>query len=502
MINNFLKEFNKKYIIVIFTIFIYFFIPYLANAASLSLSPSSNKVSEGNIFTIKVNVDTRDKYINNTDAIIQFPTDLLEVVSVSKSSSIFSLWVEEPSFSNITGRVTFNGGAATPGFIGSSGNIISITFKAKKEGTASILFSDSAVRENDGLGTDILTSKNGSVIQIENPAIVEAPKKIEKPVTTANKVVTIKEKKVEPVKKAEISKISKVFEPSISLENNQNIINLTDENTISNIDYYIIQIDNNPSFKVKKDELINNSYSLPALNEGGHNVHIITFDNSGKYTESSLNFASGPIPSPELSLSVSEITKNEDITISGKTNYPNKQVIVTLESEGKEIKSYSQTTSSDGSFTIVTDKIKTVGLINIYANLVLSDTVKSAMSERVYLKVDDTKVMNITLAILYPLVSLIIISILFIILIMVIYMGWHKFFGLKRKINRELESTGKDVHKAMLLLKEELNDQLIKLEKVKDDRVLNRKEEFVFNEIQKNIDDIDDFIDKKLKKMM
>ena len=56
-----------------------------------------------------------------------------------------------------------------------------------------------------------------------------------------------------------------------------------------------------------------------------------------------------------------------------------------------------------------------------------------------------------------------------------------------------------EVHKAMLLLKEELNDQLKSLEKVKIDRSLNEKEEVIFNEIRDNIDGIDDFVEKKLK---
>jgi len=59
-----------------------------------------------------------------------------------------------------------------------------------------------------------------------------------------------------------------------------------------------------------------------------------------------------------------------------------------------------------------------------------------------------------------------------------------------------------EVHKAMLLLKEELNDQLKSLEKVKVDRNLNEKEEAIFNEIKENIDGIDDFVEKKLKKLI
>ena len=54
----------------------------------------------------------------------------------------------------------------------------------------------------------------------------------------------------------------------------------------------------------------------------------------------------------------------------------------------------------------------------------------------------------------------------------------------------------------MLLLKDELNSQLESLEKTKKERNLNDKEEKIFGEIKDNVDNIDDFIEKKLKKLI
>jgi hypothetical protein len=499
MINNFLKQFNKNKFT--FIVIICFFLPFISHAATLSISPSSTNISTNNILTVKVVVDTGGKYINNADATIQFSTDLLEVVSISKNSSVFSLWVEEPSFSNYTGKITFNGGAATPGFIGSSGTVASITFKAKKEGTASILFTDAFVRENDGLGTNILTSKNSGSIKIEN-AKTEIPK-TETPKSEIPKKEIIKKVEKPVISKEIINNIetSKDTLPSVQIENGQ-ILAYLNNDASSNIDYYIIQIDDNSSFKVIKEELTDGHYIIPPQAEGGHTMSIIGFDNKGKYTKSTLNFISPPISIPILSLNSSEITNGEDFVIFGQTNYPYKQVEVILEIDGKEIKRYTQTTSLDGSFSIITDKIEEIGLVTISANVVLSDTIKSSVSEKIFLKVNEIPFIKVTSAIIPPLIYTIIIAILFIILILLIYIGWHRFFGLKNKINKELEITKTDVHKAMLLLKEELNNQLETLEKVKEDRILNKKEEAIFNEIEKNINDIDSFIQKKFKKIM
>lgn len=168
-------------IIFIFTLFS----PSSVEAASLYLRASSNKVTVGSLVTINLFVDTQGKTINNAEATIQFSNDLVEVVSVSSRSSIFSLWVEAPSYSNGSGRVSFNGGVPDPGYNGGGGNVMSIIVKAKKAGTASFIFSGAAVRENDGLGTDILSGQSSASIVISantadptkptDPIVVQPP---------------------------------------------------------------------------------------------------------------------------------------------------------------------------------------------------------------------------------------------------------------------------------------------------------------------------------------
>ncbi len=132
-----------------------FFGARAANAATLYLSPSSGDFTVGNIFTANILVNTEGVTINNAEATVNFPSGLLEVVSFSKSGSIFSLWVEEPSFSNGAGTLSFNGGLPTPGFNGATGKVLSAVFRVKKAGSASLIFSSAAVRANDGEGTDV-----------------------------------------------------------------------------------------------------------------------------------------------------------------------------------------------------------------------------------------------------------------------------------------------------------------------------------------------------------
>ncbi len=157
-------------------LFLFFIIPSPTKAASLYLKPSVENFVVGDIFIVNILVDTQGININNGEINLNYPTDFLEVVSLNKSASIFSLWVEGPSFSNNAGTVSLVGGLPTPGFKGSSGNIISINFRAKKSGVASLIFSSSAIRANDGEGTNVLTSSGSAQFTLGKiaPAIPEA----------------------------------------------------------------------------------------------------------------------------------------------------------------------------------------------------------------------------------------------------------------------------------------------------------------------------------------
>lgn len=151
-------------VIVNLTIF-----PLFTQAAILGVQTLSAQVAPGKNFTLRVSVNTQGKTINNAEAVVHFPTDLVQVVSVN-SGGIFSLWVEPPAFSNSGGTISFNGGVPNPGYTG-SGQILTATFKAKKAGTAKFTLSGAAVRENDGLGTNILTGQgSGSIIIIDEKA--------------------------------------------------------------------------------------------------------------------------------------------------------------------------------------------------------------------------------------------------------------------------------------------------------------------------------------------
>ncbi|MDZ4260606.1 MAG: cohesin domain-containing protein [Candidatus Sungbacteria bacterium] len=152
-------------------------LPIAVQAANLYFSPSSGSYAVDSPITVNVYVSSADQAINAASGAISFPNDTLEITSLSKTGSLFTLWVQEPSFSNSAGTVNFEGIVLNPGFTGASGKILSIIFKTKAAGSAPLTFSSGSVLANDGKGTNILTDLKDAhfligTIRSETPKII------------------------------------------------------------------------------------------------------------------------------------------------------------------------------------------------------------------------------------------------------------------------------------------------------------------------------------------
>lgn len=152
--------------------FLFFASGTIASAATLSIGVSSQQVKKGDTVTATVYVNSSGVAINNVDGKLSVPSDMLEIQSVSTAGSAMALWVEQPSYGS--GQVSFNGGITNPGFTGSNGKVLSVVLKAIKAGTPTISFSSATVRANDGLGTNVLTTKGTASLTISD-AVVPVP---------------------------------------------------------------------------------------------------------------------------------------------------------------------------------------------------------------------------------------------------------------------------------------------------------------------------------------
>ncbi len=137
-------------------------------SAGLYFSPASGNYSEGQSFTANIYVSSPTQSMNASSGTIIFDQNVLQVVSVSKSGSIMSLWVANPSFDNTAGTISYSGIVLNPGFEGSAGLILAINFKTIAPGQTNISFSSGSVLANDGQGTNIVSGLGSGVYNISS----------------------------------------------------------------------------------------------------------------------------------------------------------------------------------------------------------------------------------------------------------------------------------------------------------------------------------------------
>ncbi len=175
----------------LFTLVLFFFAFSVSHveAASLKVYPNTGVYTVGKAFTVSIQLNTDGKPVNAADGQISFNAREMQVVGVSRGSSIFNLWTEEPTFSNVAGTVSFGGGSPT-GYKGSVGTILSVTFKALGAGTPKIDFTSGSILAADGLGTNILSGMNGGSFTITAVADSPAPEYVAPANTPSAPVIT------------------------------------------------------------------------------------------------------------------------------------------------------------------------------------------------------------------------------------------------------------------------------------------------------------------------
>lgn len=155
---------KKVSIIGIFVAILFTVLPYVASAATLSVLPANGTFTVGDRVSVQILVSS-SVAVNAVSGTVTFP-QMFSIESVSKGASVLNFWVSEPSFSTAGRSVQFEG-VALGGFSGGTGNVVTVTLKATREGSGSAVFSSGQILANDGQGTDVTSgfgSSNFSVV--------------------------------------------------------------------------------------------------------------------------------------------------------------------------------------------------------------------------------------------------------------------------------------------------------------------------------------------------
>lgn len=145
----------------------------LADQASLSLSPiSGGPFSVGQSFPISVWAKTGGAKIDTIRASLTFPADLLDVQTVS-SSSTYPMSSGGNAFNNSAGTIYW--GAGAPGGTTSDASFITITFRAKAEGTAIVALASNSYMLSAGQSIPFVKTNGSYTVQSAAPSAPTPP---------------------------------------------------------------------------------------------------------------------------------------------------------------------------------------------------------------------------------------------------------------------------------------------------------------------------------------
>lgn len=436
----------KKPLLILSILIFFLAIAYSVqgDGASLYLSPQSGTYNLGSSFSVKVKVNSGGQAINAAEGTLVFNTSELEVVSISKSNSIFALWTTEPTFSNSAGNIVFGGGTSNK-FTGTSGTIITITFKARVDASARVTFSSGSVLAADGKGTNVLTNMVSGNYVIQIKVVTEPPEEyIPPPTPTGTPAAPIVSSSTHP----DLDKWYSNNNPEFSWELPPDVTEVSlalhpkptaDPGPISD-----------GLMESKKFEDV----------EGGIWYFHIKFKNKygwGKITHRKVLIA---LEAPVITDFPQTVRVGNTLVIKGTSKYPDAIVTVFVKKEGEEPKSKDVKTDSEGNWLFIYDKSLEEGIYQTWTEITNSQGAKSNLTEKITLAVTLPPLLKFAEIAIDYLATMIILATLIIVLVLVILYGGYRVSLWRKRLREETTEAEKALRKAFGFLRKKTKEQI------------------------------------------
>ena len=190
---------------------------------------------------------------------------------------------------------------------------------------------------------------------------------------------------------------------------------------LSGVSYYKIKIGEGDFFSIAPEIVKTNPHTLPLQNPGKRNILIQAFDKAENYSVATEEFTIKPLQAPTFTEHPKELQSGEILKVSGESKYPNSQIVIWLQREKDEPKSFNIESDQDGKFIFMADEKLGDGIYKLWAEVIDGRGAKSLSSEKLTIVVAQPALFRIGtwavsfLSVIIPLITLII-ALLFIIL--------------------------------------------------------------------------------------
>lgn len=272
-------------------------LPSVAHGAGISLFLDKNFYNVGDEFTTSIKIDSEGVNINAAQATLNYPANILEIKRVNKSDSIFNFWLEEPTFDNVSGKLSFIGGTSG-GYSGKALNVLSVVFGVKAAGSATLNLTQGAVTASDGSGANVLTGMRGAEVvassksQVSTPSVIVSPAPTppavpaqEQPISLPPEILPKPAQIVRTPVKAkdapDAPKIEVPFYPNQELWYNAIANFLVKWSLPEDIIAVATAVNSNPKFNPAQSEGLFDNKFFPALSDGISYLHIRFKNNVG-----------------------------------------------------------------------------------------------------------------------------------------------------------------------------------------------------------------------------
>lgn len=532
-----------------------------AKSAFLYLDPSKESFDVGEEFSVFVKVGT-DFPINTVKTVLYFPQDKLSILEISKEGSIFSLWAEEPKFSNEFGELSFVGGIPHPGFIGDDGQLISVKFKAKDRGNIKLNWGESAILANDGKGTNIFThAKEGKYsLEVLAPIILSSTHPDQEkwykdknpefrwsltPDIAAISYVLNKKADFKPDKISQGRMNSKVYQGLddgvwyFHLRTKDNSDPPDGEAGWSSTRHFRISIDTIPPnpFEIvvnnegdptnprpilyfdvddeisgieyyaiefeTKDKVILanpgiNQYQLPVQTPGTHSIIVQAVDRAGNIRTNVAGIAIHPIEKPKIVIWPRTYVAGEEKFYIEGTALPKNEIMLFLEKDDDLERLWDIRANDKGEWIFSTMELLETGIYYLFAKAKDERGATSEFSPKQEVEVTFSGIALGSLLITFKNLTSFLAILLSLLIVLAIYFV-NKNLSTKKTLNRETKEAEESLHRGFNELRRDIEREIEGLEIVKSKKELGEKEKEIIKNLREDLKEIEKYINKEIK---
>lgn len=456
-------------------------------AASLSFSGASGTVGQTISVSILVSADSGES-LNAVSAKVEYPTDKLRLLTLSKTGTLISFWTEEPNFSNASGVASLEGIIPNPGYSGQGGRVITLVFQAIAPGTSTLTFPSASILANDGKGSNILSSASSRSITIANAAPVTQEPAKSAPVATSAAYTTIITSATHPDPEAWYVATEGVFSWNVPKGATATRV-LLDRipNSVPSVVY-------TPAISSK---------DIVELPEGTSYLHIQhkIGDRWSGLGHFKINIGDrGTISPPTFTVSPNPVSAKGSVTVMG-TGVKNADVdIYVRTSEGELVQEETTITDANGSFVSTFSPRLAEGTYRVSVQVTDDTGATSGESDAQTLMITSSYAEGIIKLLKEYLSDAVLLLLALIGFVTLVVYGWFKVLSLSHEAESIRKDTAQIVHKSFELLKKDLAEHAKRLHRAGNVRALTKEETEFLEEFSTSLRDAEVIIEDELRK--